>query len=105
MAEAPWSERRRAGRELRHATPRSSHGPWKAPSDRIDPVALLKERDARREATLAPIRVARMASSPFAYFRGAADMMTQDLAGTLRTGILPQICGEDDSWAQELRGA
>ncbi len=94
MADASWSERRRAGRDLRRATPRSSHGPWSAPSDRIDPVALLKERDARRETALAPIRVARMASSPFAYFRGAADMMTLDLAGTPRTGILPQICGD-----------
>jgi uncharacterized protein (DUF2252 family) len=94
MAEAPWSERRRAGRELRRGTPRSSHGSWTAPPDRIDPAALLKERDAQREATLAPVRVARMASSPFAYFRGAADMMTLDLAGTPWTGVLPQICGD-----------
>jgi uncharacterized protein (DUF2252 family) len=94
MADASWSERRRAGRELRKGTPRSSHGPWTAPTDRLDPVALLKERDTHREAALAPVRVARMVSSPFAYFRGAADMMAFDLAGTPRTGILPQICGD-----------
>jgi uncharacterized protein (DUF2252 family) len=94
MADASWSERRRAGRELRRGTPRSSHGPWTAPTDRLDPVALLKERDAQREPALAPVRVARMVSSPFAYFRGAADMMALDLAGTPRTGIQPQICGD-----------
>jgi uncharacterized protein (DUF2252 family) len=35
-----------------------------------------------------------MVTSPFAYYRGAADMMAVDLAGTPSTGIRPQICGD-----------
>jgi uncharacterized protein (DUF2252 family) len=35
-----------------------------------------------------------MAVSPFAFFRGAASVMAADLAGTPRTGIDVQLCGD-----------
>jgi uncharacterized protein (DUF2252 family) len=47
-----------------------------------------------RDRDLAPIRYVRMTPSPFAYLRGAAMVMAEDLAGTPRTGIQAQLCGD-----------
>ncbi|MGZ4547666.1 MAG: DUF2252 domain-containing protein, partial [Blastococcus sp.] len=41
-----------------------------------------------------PIRYGRMASSAFAYFRGAALPMASDLARTPRSGLTVQACGD-----------
>ncbi|HEY8094163.1 MAG TPA: DUF2252 domain-containing protein, partial [Acidimicrobiales bacterium] len=90
----PWSARRDAGRAMRAAVPRSSHADWSPPPDRNDPVTQLERVDDQRESALAPVRVARMASSSFAYYRGAADMMALDLVGTPSSGIVAQICGD-----------
>ncbi len=35
-----------------------------------------------------------MAASPFAFLRGSAGLMAQDLVGTPVTGIAAQICGD-----------
>jgi len=43
---------------------------------------------------LLPIRYGRMASSPFAFFRGAALPMASDLARTPRSGLTVQACGD-----------
>ena len=43
---------------------------------------------------LRPIRYQRMAESPFAFFRGAAAVMSADLASTPITGIRVQACGD-----------
>lgn len=43
---------------------------------------------------LVPIRHERMASSPFAFFRGAALIMAADLARTPTSGITVQLCGD-----------
>ena len=43
---------------------------------------------------LVPIRYGRMAASAFAFFRGAAYVMASDLAGTPRSGIHAQLCGD-----------
>ena len=45
-------------------------------------------------AELVPIRHARMATSPFAFFRGAAAIMAADLASTPRSGLDAQLCGD-----------
>jgi uncharacterized protein (DUF2252 family) len=86
--------RRAAGRELRRTAPRSSHGEWKPPAGRTDPVTLVEQTNAGRVEHLAPIRVGRMAATPFAYFRGMAAGMAADLANTPRTGITTWICGD-----------
>lgn len=91
---APWDVRRRLGRDRRAAAPRRSHAAWAPLPDRVDPVALLASRDSQRESALAPVRVARMLSTPFAYYRGAADMMALDLMTSPATGIVAQICGD-----------
>ncbi len=92
--ERSWSDRRHAGRARREAAPRRSHGTWSPAPDRVDPVEQLLRTDVDREPALVPVRVARMASSPFAYYRGAADMMTFDLVSTPRSGISAQLCGD-----------
>jgi hypothetical protein len=43
---------------------------------------------------LVPIRHARMAASPFAFFRGAAAVMAADLATTPVSGLRVQACGD-----------
>lgn len=82
------------GKSLRADTPRSSHGEWVAPLDRKDPVALITSQNATRVQWLVPIRHWRMSQSPFAFFRGAAKVMAQDLTDTAATGIETQICGD-----------
>jgi uncharacterized protein (DUF2252 family) len=41
-----------------------------------------------------PIRYGRMMASPFAFLRGSTIVMAQDLAGTPKTGIQAQLCGD-----------
>jgi uncharacterized protein (DUF2252 family) len=43
---------------------------------------------------LVPIRHGRMLASPFAFFRGAALVMANDLAGTPKSGLGAQLCGD-----------
>ena len=43
---------------------------------------------------LLPIRYGRMMQSPFAFYRGAAAVMAEDLAHTPSTGIRVQACGD-----------
>ena len=87
-------ERRAEGRALRDVVPRESHGHWKAPSDRRDPVELLTESNKGRMPQLIPIRHGRMVESPFAFYRGSAALMAADLARTPVTGLRVQACGD-----------
>src|SRR5262249_39678485 len=43
---------------------------------------------------LVPIRYGRMLVSPFTFFRGGAYLMAADLAGSPRTGLHVQLCGD-----------
>ena len=88
------ADRRAAGRELRNKVPRSSHAGWTPVADRPDPLSLLEEQNRSRLAHLVPLRYARMVASPFAFLRGSAVVMAQDLAATPVTGIQVQICGD-----------
>src|SRR5271154_7075764 len=87
-------ERMSAGRALREKVPRNSHNEWTAPSDRPDPVAVLRESDRGRLPELLPIRYGRMRQSPFAFFRGSAAVVAWDLSRTPATGIRVQACGD-----------
>lgn len=91
---AALSERAERGRAVRAAVPRRVHGDWAPASDRPDPVAILEQESQTRVAELVPIRYGRMASSPFAFFRGAAAIMAADLAHAPRTGLQVQLCGD-----------
>lgn len=88
------ADRRAAGRKLRNKVPRSSHAEWTPAADRPDPLSLLEEQNRSRLSHLVPLRYARMAASPFAFLRGSAVVMAQDLAATPVTGIQVQVCGD-----------
>ena len=74
--------------------PRAVHGEWSAPSGRRDPVELLEEQATSRVPELVPIRYGRMLVSPFTFYRGAAYLMAAELAGSPRTGLRVQLCGD-----------
>ena len=88
------AERAARGKAARAEVPRSLHGEWSAPSGRRDPVDLLEEQAASRVPELIPIRYGRMLVSPFTFYRGAAYLMAADLAGSARTGLTVQLCGD-----------
>lgn len=87
-------ERRARGRALRAKVQRTAHAGWKAAADRRDPVELVAQSSGDGLPALIPIRHGRMASSPFAFYRGAAALMAADLATTASSGILVQACGD-----------
>ena len=87
-------ERAASGRAVRQRVPRSGHGDWAPDPGRPDPVELLEEQAATRVQELVPLRYGRMLRSPFTFFRGAAYLMASDLAGTPRTGLTVQLCGD-----------
>ena len=91
---ATVKERRARGKSARDAVPRKSHADWRPPAGRADPVTLLERQAETRVPELVPIRYGRMAASPFAFFRGAASIMAADLAGTPRSGLGAQLCGD-----------
>ncbi|MFM7427360.1 MAG: DUF2252 domain-containing protein [Elainella sp.] len=82
------------GKALRDRVPRSSHADWQPRPDRPDPITLLEQSSQDRISSLIPIRYGRMSQSAFAFLRGAASIMTADLAQTPNTGILVQSCGD-----------
>jgi len=90
----PLEERLAQGKSLRQSAPRSAHALWKPAVDRPDPVWMLIESSRGRLESLAPIRYARMLSSPFAFFRGSAGAMAYDLASTPVSGLRVQLCGD-----------
>jgi uncharacterized protein (DUF2252 family) len=92
----PWvpdQVRRAQGKAQRDRIPRSSHAKFE-PSLERDPIAILHAQEADRLQDLLPLRHARMAESPFAYYRGTPAVMAFDLAGTPRTDILVQASGD-----------
>jgi uncharacterized protein (DUF2252 family) len=87
-------ERVARGKAARVEVPRSSHAEFTPGAKRPDPITLLESQAAARVPELVPIRYGRMAVSPFTFFRGAALPMANDLAGTPRTGLVVQACGD-----------
>jgi len=82
------------GKAAREHTPRRAHAEWKPAADRADPLAILQAQDAARLPEYVPIRYGRMSTSPFAFYRGSAAVMTADLAKTPVSGIRTQLCGD-----------
>jgi uncharacterized protein (DUF2252 family) len=91
---ASRAERFELGRRLRLEVPRSRLGEWKPPAARADPVELIRQSHEDRIPGLIPVRVGRMAASPFGFLRGTANVMAADVAGLPATGITPVICGD-----------
>jgi uncharacterized protein (DUF2252 family) len=91
---ASYRQRHEQGRAARRLVPRGSHAGWVPASDRPDPVDLLQAQARDRLPELLPVRYTRMMASPFAFLRGSAIIMAQDLAGTPQSGIRAQLCGD-----------
>ena len=87
-------ERNARGKAARAEVPRSRHAEYDPPADRADPIDLLEAQAQTRVPELVPIRYGRMLVSPFAFYRGAANIMAHDLAGTARSGLQVQCCGD-----------
>jgi uncharacterized protein (DUF2252 family) len=87
-------ERVACGKRARAEVSRASHAAWEPLSDRSSPVDLLEQQARTRIPELVPIRYGRMLVSPFSYFRGAALPISADLAGTPRSGLNVQLCGD-----------
>jgi uncharacterized protein (DUF2252 family) len=88
------AERAAAGKAARAEVPRSSHSEWEPAPDRQDPVDVLEGQSQARVPELVPIRYGRMLVSPFTFYRGAAALMAADLAGSPRTSLHVQLCGD-----------
>jgi len=88
------AERTALGRQARKQVPRSSHAEFQPSQARRSPLDVLEEQGRTRVPELLPIRYGRMASSPFAFFRGAAAVMAMDLAATPTSGLRVQVCGD-----------
>jgi uncharacterized protein (DUF2252 family) len=81
--------------ELAKRVPHASHAQWKAPKHRPSPVDVIVAGNAGRMADLVPLRMGRMAASPFAFLRGAASVMAWDLSHTTVTG--PEVIIDGDA--------
>ena len=77
-------ERAARGRAAREQAPRTGQSAVVSGQDR-DAVALLEEQGVSRVQELLPIRYGRMLVSPFTFFRGAANLMANDLASAPRS--------------------
>ena len=69
------------GKALRKRIPRSAHATFDLDASRPDAVRAVEESGRGRLPELTPIRVGRMAATPFAFLRGSAGLMACDLRG------------------------
>jgi uncharacterized protein (DUF2252 family) len=87
-------ERLQYGKSLRQKIPRTSQAEWDSKRRKGSPLELLAASERGRVADLLPIKAARMAASPFGFYRGAVPVMAADLFVLPNTGIYAQLCGD-----------
>ena len=90
----PAEERRAAGLAARTRVSRRELGAWEPADEVRDPVDVVTAVARPRQQRLIPLRTARMAVSPFTFYRGAAQLMAADLGTRPHTGIHAQLCGD-----------
>jgi uncharacterized protein (DUF2252 family) len=66
----------------------------KLPLRKFDPLDVLRDSCRGHVRKLVPVKFDRMRQTPFAFFRGAVEIMAADLGATKHTGIEVQICGD-----------
>jgi len=86
--------RRELGRSARRKVGRSAHAEWDPSKRSHDAIDVILASTYGRVPELIPIKMARMAVSPFGFFRGSVPLMAADLAIYPTTGIEVQICGD-----------
>ncbi|MEU6187886.1 DUF2252 domain-containing protein [Nocardia sp. NPDC047038] len=89
---ATRAERAEQGESARRTTPFAALAEHDATGR--DPVDLLDRQARSRIPELVPVRYGRMANSPFAFYRGAALVMADDLSRAPTTGLHTQLCGD-----------
>ena len=87
-------DRAATGLTARDRLPREHLADLVVRPDRPGVVDVLEAQASNRVAELIPIRHARMAVSPFTFFRGAARSMAYDLAASEHSGLRVQLCGD-----------
>jgi uncharacterized protein (DUF2252 family) len=85
---------RAQGIALRDRVPRESHGAWTPAAKGRDALSIVKDSNVGRQRDLIPLRMERMAASPFAYLRGAAAVMAYDLSKTPTMGCKVVMAGD-----------
>ena len=86
--------RRLEGLAARERAPRRDLGRWDTLARPRDALAVLLGQNAIRAEDLLPIRHARMATTPWTYYRGAAAVMATDLGSFPHSGLTVQLCGD-----------
>lgn len=88
----PRKERRALGRTMRELRPLDALAEI-GPAGR-DPIAVLERQARSRVPGLLGLRYERLAQSPFAFYRGAAAIMADDLRAMPDSGVRTQLCGD-----------
>lgn len=88
------TERAAFGKATRQVRRRSSIGEYTPGPNRTDPVQVLAQQETDRVPDLLPLRHQRMSQNPFAFLRGAAAIMANDLGAMPNTGLTVQLCGD-----------
>jgi uncharacterized protein (DUF2252 family) len=89
-----WEQRRAEGKKLRTSIPREVHAEWSPSKNRPDPIKTVMASNKGRQKQLIPLRMGRMACSPFAFLRGSACVMASDLSTSPITGIPTVMDGD-----------
>jgi hypothetical protein len=82
------------GKSMRERVPRESHGKWTPFGSRTAVLLILEQSNVGRQQQLIPLRMGRMAASPFAFLRGAAAVMAHDLSKTPVLGVNVVLDGD-----------
>jgi uncharacterized protein (DUF2252 family) len=87
-------ERIQYGKSLRQKVGRAGHAQWAPRQRKVSALQLLRASERGRVADLLPIKAARMAASPFGFYRGAVPVMAYDFSALPSSGIYAQLCGD-----------
>jgi uncharacterized protein (DUF2252 family) len=74
--------------------PRAAQAVYEKRADRPDPVEILERQSATRVRKLVPVRYGRMLANPFAFLRGSAAVMANDLSQLPTSGTRVAACGD-----------
>jgi uncharacterized protein (DUF2252 family) len=88
------AERAAAGRAARRRLPLAALAAVDDGPQRPDPISLLEQQATTRVPELVPIRYGRMLASPFAFYRGAAQVSAHDVGSGPSSGLRAQLCGD-----------
>src|SRR5271168_5028791 len=89
-----WERRRADGKALRAKVPREKHAAHTSAKDRPNPLDLIAASNVGRLKDFIPLRMGRMAASPFGFLRGSAVVMAWDLSRTTVSGIPVIMAGD-----------